>query len=83
MPGGRVLTQQLGVSGVLNSLYGREDWTPLRAGLVAAVRGDGQGLLALADEGNFRDREGGYGQINYAFPAIRCLDSRETSVEPA
>ena len=83
VPGGRVLTQQLGVAGVLNSLYGREDWAPLRAGLVAAVAGDGGGLLALADKGNFRDREGGYGQINYAFPAIRCLDSQSTSVRSA
>lgn len=83
VPGGRVLTQQLGVSGVLNSLYGRQDWGPLRAGLVAAAAGDGQPLLALADEGNFRSRDGRYGQINYAFPAIRCLDSRSVSVRTA
>lgn len=83
VPDGRVLTQQLGVEGVLNSLYGRNDWTPLLQALVAATQGDGRGLLTLADEGNFRSPDGSYGQINYAFPAIRCLDSQVASVAAA
>jgi len=83
VPGGRVLTQQLGVEGVVNSLYGRDDWRPLLQALTGAVDGDARALLALADAGNFRASDGSYGQINDAFPAIRCLDSRATSVRDA
>ena len=83
VPGGRALSQQQGVSGTLNSLYGRADWAPLLKALAAARRGDGQPLLKLADEGNFRSPDGSYGQINDAFPAVRCQDSRASSVRAA
>jgi len=80
---GRALSQQQGVQGTLNSLYGRDDWPPLLKALTAATRGDGRELLALADQGNYRNRDGSYGQINDAFPAVRCLDSRASSVRAA
>lgn len=80
---GRSLSQQQGVQGVVTSLYGRERWTVLLPALSAAVDGDGRGLLALADRGNERNEDGTYGQINAAFPAVRCLDSRETSIARA
>jgi pimeloyl-ACP methyl ester carboxylesterase len=83
VPGGRALSQQQGVSGTLNSLYGRGDWAPLLKALTAARRGDGQPLLKLADEGNYRGPDGSYGQINDAFPAVRCQDSRASSVRAA
>ena len=80
----RTLSQQQGVQGTLNSLYGRDDWPPLLEALASARQGDGRGLLALADKGVFRDpRDGSYGQINDAFPAVRCLDSRAASVRAA
>jgi pimeloyl-ACP methyl ester carboxylesterase len=82
-PDNRVLSQQQGVQGLLSPLYGRERWPGLLRALAAAVDGDGRGLLALADQGSFRNRDGTYGQINAAFPAIRCLDSRATSVARA
>jgi pimeloyl-ACP methyl ester carboxylesterase len=81
--GGRLLSQQQAVGGTLNSLYGRGDWPPLLQALAAARRGDGQPLLKLADEGNFRRPDGSYGQINDAFPAVRCQDSRASSVRTA
>ncbi|CAA9288095.1 MAG: Probable exported protease [uncultured Friedmanniella sp.] len=82
-PGGRVLSQQQGVQGLVTPLYGREQWPDLLRALAAAAGGDGRGLLALADRGNLRNTDGTYGQINDAFPAVRCLDSGETSVAKA
>jgi pimeloyl-ACP methyl ester carboxylesterase len=82
-PGGRVLSQQQGVQGLVTSLYGRARWPDLLDALAAADEGDGRGLLALADQGNYRGRDGTYGQVNDAFPAIRCLDSQDTSVARA
>ena len=82
-PGGRSLSQQQAVQGLVTSLYGREQWTRLLSALSAAVEGDARGLLALADRGNLRYEDGTYGQINAAFPAIRCLDSQATSVARA
>jgi pimeloyl-ACP methyl ester carboxylesterase len=78
--GGRLLSQQQAVQGVVTSLYGREQWTSLLPALKAAVDGDARGLLALADRGNQRYEDGTYGQLNAAFPAVRCLDSRATSI---
>ena len=40
-------------------------------------------MLQLADASDRRNRDGSYGQLNYAFPAIRCLDSQDNSVRAA
>jgi hypothetical protein len=81
---GRPLTQQLGVSGVLTPLYdGTDGWPRLSTALAAAQRGQGAELLALADAGNERARDGHYGSVATAFPAIRCLDSQAKSVADA
>jgi pimeloyl-ACP methyl ester carboxylesterase len=76
------LTQQLGVEGVFYSMYGGEQsWQRLRDALIAAIfDGDGRALLTLGDRSNFRQDDGSYDQINYSFPAVRCLDSQEQSV---
>ena len=81
--GGRSLSQQQAVLGLVTSLYGREQWNSLLPALVAAVDGDGRSLLTLADRGNQRYDDGTYGQLNASFPAIRCLDSQATSVARA
>ena len=80
--GDRVLTQQLGVEGVFYSMYGgQRSWEQLRDALVAAMFDrDGQALLTLGDRSNFRMDDGRYDQINYSFPAVRCLDSQDVSV---
>ena len=83
--GGRTLSQQQGVEAVFFAMYGGTgSWPVLRDALSAAILdGDGSGLLQLADASDRRDRDGSYGQLNYAFPAIRCLDSQESSVRAA
>jgi pimeloyl-ACP methyl ester carboxylesterase len=83
--GGRTLSQQQGVEAVFYSMYGgRGSWPELREALTTAIfDGNGAGLLALADASDRRNRDGDYGQLNYAFPAIRCLDSQDDSVRAA
>ncbi|MGI3781462.1 MAG: alpha/beta hydrolase [Janthinobacterium lividum] len=82
--GARPLTQQLGVSGVVTPLYdGVPGWPRLLDALDQATRGQGAGLLALADAGNERDPDGHYGSVATAFPAIRCRDSQAESVAAA
>ncbi len=86
LPGGRrELTQQLGIDGVLAALYGDErTWPVLRQALEAAVvDGNGAGLVGLADVLNERRRDGTFGQLNFGFPAVRCLDTAEVSVRKA
>ncbi len=84
VPGGRPLTQQLGVEAVFFSMYSQSSWGPLADALTAAIfSGDGRALLQLADLSNRRSADGTYGQLSYAFPAIRCLDSQEVSVRGA
>lgn len=83
--GGRTLSQQQGVEAVFYAMYGgTSSWPRLRDALNAAIfDGDAAGLLELADASARRDRDGSYGQLNYAFPAIRCLDSQDDSVRAA
>jgi pimeloyl-ACP methyl ester carboxylesterase len=71
----RRLTQQLAVAGVINGLYANSAAYPfLSQALLAAINGNGRQLLRAADGLNHRDTRGVYGQINYAFPSVRCLD---------
>jgi pimeloyl-ACP methyl ester carboxylesterase len=81
--GRRQLTQQLGVAGVLTVLYENADGYPilLKALTQALVYRDGRILLALADRQNQRDQNGGYGQINEAFPAVECLDTKDRGLQ--
>ena len=84
--GGRApLTQQLAVTGVLAVLYDNEDgWKYLQQGLeLAAFDDDGRYLMFFADGYNQRGRDGSYGQLQFSFPAIRCLDSQDVSVAEA
>ena len=82
---GRALTQQLGVEAVIYSMYGGSTaGEPLPDALVAAIMDqDPRGLLELADRSNRRRDDGSYGQLNYSFPAVRCLDSQDDSVREA
>lgn len=85
-PGKRLLTQQEGVSAVFSSLYGNGPegpWPDLLRALNAARKGDGALLLKEADRSNFRRDDGSYGTFIYAFPAIRCLDTKIDSLAAA
>ncbi|MGD7705086.1 alpha/beta hydrolase [Microlunatus sp. Y2014] len=73
--GDRELTQSLGALGVLTPLYQDERvWPYLRTALGQAFAGDGSMLLRYADSYNRRDADGQYGQMLFAFNAVRCLD---------
>jgi pimeloyl-ACP methyl ester carboxylesterase len=81
----RTLSQQQGVEAVFYSMYGgTSSWPMLREALEDAIFDkDGSKMLQLADASDRRNRDGSYGQLNYAFPAIRCLDSQDNSVRMA
>jgi pimeloyl-ACP methyl ester carboxylesterase len=83
--GDRMLSQQQGVEAVFYSMYGgTASWPMLREALEKAIYDkDGSKMLQLADASDRRNRDGSYGQLNYAFPAIRCLDSPDNSVRAA
>jgi hypothetical protein len=74
----RLLTQSLMTTGIAQGLYSVQLWPQLTSALKAALAGDGTGLLALSDLYLERDRQGHYGQVIDANPAIYCLDSPET-----
>jgi pimeloyl-ACP methyl ester carboxylesterase len=82
---GRTLSQQQGVEAVFYAMYGgTNSWPGFQDALTAAIfDGDGAGMLQLADAADRRNRDGTYGQLMYAFPAIRCLDSQDDSVRAA
>ena len=81
----RTLTQAQGVDAVYYSMYGGQpSWVQLRDSLEAAIfNGNARGMLVLGDRSNFRRDDGSYDQINYSFPAVRCLDSQDDSVREA
>ncbi len=82
---GRTLSQQQGVDAVFFPMYGGEQgWGALRDAITPAVfDNDGRAMLRLSDAANERSGDGSYGQLNYGFPAIRCLDSPDESVRDA
>ncbi|MGI8459808.1 MAG: alpha/beta hydrolase [Propionibacteriaceae bacterium] len=82
--GDRQLTQSLAMDGIVHTLYGDAGSYPLLSQvLAAAVDGNGRPLLTVADFANQRNDDGSYGQINAAFPAIRCLDQGDRGVAAA
>ena len=84
--GGRAeLTQQLALTGILAVLYENEEgWRYLGRALEMAIDDrDGRYLLYFADVYNERGKNGQYGQLQFSFEAIRCLDSPEDSVAKA
>ncbi|MFJ1651608.1 alpha/beta hydrolase [Streptomyces sp. NPDC088337] len=74
---GRKLTQTLAVTGIALPLYSKSGWPALTNALAAADRGDGSGLLSLADAYNERDDAGHYGTTTHAQRVISCLDAKQ------
>lgn len=78
--GGRQVTQALGLLGIASALYDKGNWAFLRQSLMLALRGDGRGLLYLAD---FYDHRGPNGHFtddrNEVIYAVNCLDARQTA----
>ncbi|MEO8889260.1 MAG: alpha/beta hydrolase [Jatrophihabitantaceae bacterium] len=71
----RTVTSSLALTGVLEALYSKSEWTALGNALITARGGDGKGLLALADEYNQRTA-GRYSNIMDANTTIGCNDSK-------
>ena len=71
----RKLTSSLASTGVLEALYAQSSWPRLAEALTAAMRGDGSGLLQLADRYNQRSPDGTYQNIIDADVTISCNDS--------
>lgn len=79
--GSRELTQSLAVLGVLTPLYQDESvWPLLRQAIGQGLAGDGTALLSFADSYNQRSRSGSYGQMLFAFNAVRCLDEGDPGI---
>lgn len=74
----RELTQSLMTTGMAMALYLPAFWPQLRTALAEAFRGQGDGLLALADAYNERRPDGTYGQTLQATGPIFCLDRTDT-----
>ncbi len=75
---GRQLTQSLMTTGMAMALYLPAFWPQLRAALTEAFKGQGDGLLALADAYNERRPDGTYAQTLQATGPIFCLDRTDT-----
>lgn len=70
----RRLTESLATTGVIAAMYDESAWPQLREAVAAAQRGDGSGLLALADSYYERDPSGTYQNLMFANAAVNCLD---------
>ncbi|WP_433329079.1 alpha/beta hydrolase [Spirillospora sp. CA-294931] len=73
---GRVLTQNLGMSGITGALYSQAAWEMLTMGLITAVQErDGTVLLGLADSFLGRDDKGHYNGTQTTYTAVTCADT--------
>ena len=75
---GRELTQSLMTTGMAMALYLPAFWPQLRDALTEAFKGQGDGLLDLADAYNERRPDGTYAQTLQATGPIFCLDRTDT-----
>ncbi|NJP93510.1 alpha/beta hydrolase [Nonomuraea sp. FMUSA5-5] len=75
--GNRQLTQGLASTGVAAALYSELTWPFLEEALGAALKGDGEALLYLADSYTGRSPDGSYSTQMTSFPAITCVDTAE------
>ncbi|SDL79255.1 alpha/beta hydrolase [Tessaracoccus oleiagri] len=79
--GDRLLTQTHAATGIALFLYGDSSaYRVLALALQAAMRGDGEALLASADQLNGRGTDR-YDTIAYAFPAMLCADWPDEGVD--
>lgn len=69
---GRTVNDNLLGTATASALYSESSWGQLGAALAAAEKGDGAGLLALADSYNDRADDGTYDAQPQAFQVISC-----------
>ncbi|MET9362198.1 alpha/beta hydrolase [Streptomyces sp. NPDC006632] len=70
----RKLGESLATTGVIAAMYDEAAWPELRTALTQAMKGDGAGLLTLADSYYERDASGKYANLMFANAAVNCLD---------
>lgn len=70
----RKLGESLATTGVIAAMYDEAAWPQLRDALTAAKKGDGSGLLSLADSYYEREPNGTYANLMYANAAVNCID---------
>jgi pimeloyl-ACP methyl ester carboxylesterase len=75
--GSRDLTEGLAVLGIWEPLYVRDFWPSLDTALAAALDGDGEVLLQIADAYLHRTEKGYSDNSTEAIYAINCLDRDE------
>ncbi|MGA5702093.1 alpha/beta hydrolase [Peterkaempfera bronchialis] len=78
----RRLTEALATTGVIQAMYADFLWPQLRTAVKDARRGDGAGLLSLADSYYERRRDGSYANLMPANMAINCLDMAAPFTDP-
>ena len=71
---GRTLTLSLAVGGIAAALYSILDWDQLTISLYGAMKGNGDGLLALSDQIDGRQSNGSYDNLIESNTAINCVD---------
>jgi pimeloyl-ACP methyl ester carboxylesterase len=71
---GRAVTAGYVVTAVVSALYARSQWTALGRAVADVAEGDGDRVLALADEYNQRREDGTYSNLVDANTAITCAD---------
>ncbi|WP_327089091.1 alpha/beta hydrolase [Nonomuraea sp. NBC_01738] len=75
--GDRDLTSGLAEIGVFAALYSTFTWPVLEQAVAAAVKGNGQALLSMADSYVGRKPDGTYSTMMTSVQAISCMDSAE------
>jgi len=72
---GRALSYRDAITGVVEAMYSSRSWPALNAALGELRRGDGTGLLHLADAYYERGADGRYSSLQDAYYAVRCVDN--------
>ncbi len=74
------LTEGWASTGITEAMYSQSMWATLVDAMRAALRGDGTGLMLLADQYAERTSSGRYtGNLLQSFYAVQCLDHQQSS----
>ena len=73
--GGRPLSFDDAITGVVQAMYSQQSWPYLNTGLSLLKAGDGSVLLRLADGYYERGPDGHYSSLQDAYYAVRCVDN--------
>ncbi|MBO3750388.1 alpha/beta fold hydrolase [Streptosporangiaceae bacterium NEAU-GS5] len=74
---GRTVTRETGRTAVAEALYSKLSWPLLTDAISDALKGDGAGLLNLADQFNGRNPDGTYNTLQSSLVAISCADTTD------